>query len=251
MEQAVWDLVTSPGLPAQGYSLGMRSAVEMNTISQNEDFESDGPLIHPMSRAFFRHWEASRGARACPTRDSFSLAPIQHVMPNMFVLDRDQLAGTFRYRLAGTRITEIFRTSLTGRDLLEGWDAHERAIIMRSLVTTANALQPSALRMRLSTNTRQAVGVEIVAVPVESRDSSHVQLMGGLFAFCDVNAITYDHIVARELVSNRLIWTEHGNPSIAASVASEQLEVPSNGYFAGQSTGQARRSFRVIRGGVA
>jgi hypothetical protein len=197
----------------------------MHNSFQNDPIQLDGPLLHPMSRRFFRHWEASRAERACPDRDTFMLAPISDVLPNMFVLDRDHLSGGYTFRLAGTKLGEIFRKSLTGEDVLDGWDDFGRSMISRSLSLTSTALQPSAFRMRLGTSGHQVVGIEMVAVPVEMRNSARIQLMGGIFAFCETNNMIYDAIVKRELVSNRLIWTEHSSARDVANYAAQPLPV--------------------------
>jgi hypothetical protein len=193
----------------------------MQKNTHNDHVTVDGPLLHPLSRKFFRHWESCRAERACPDRDSFMLAPIADVLPHMFVLDRDQLGNHYTYRLAGTQVGEIFRQSLTGTDALAGWDDFERAIIAKSLSLTATALQPSAFRMRLKTSGNHVVGVEMVAVPVTMRGSSRIQIIGGLFAFCETQSLDYGFIVQRELVSNRLIWTEHSSAADIANYAAQ------------------------------
>jgi hypothetical protein len=207
----------------------------MQKNTHNDHITVDGPLLHHLSRKFFRHWESCRAERACPDRDSFMLAPISDVLPHMFVLDRDVLTGSFTFRLAGTQVGEIFRQPLTGTDALAGWDDFERSIISKSLFLTATALQPSALRMRLKTSGNHVVGAELVAVPVEMRGSSRIQIIGGLFAFCETQSLDYDRIIDRELVSNRLIWTEHSSDADIANYASQQT--PSH--------------LRVIQGGKA
>jgi hypothetical protein len=207
----------------------------MQNSTNNDHITVDGPLLHPLSRKFFRHWEASRAERACPDRDSFMLAPIADVLPNMFVLDRDPLSGVYTFRLAGTQVGEIFRQSLTGTDALAGWDEFERGIIGKSLALTATALQPSAFRMRLRTSGNHVVGAEMVAVPVEMRASSRIQIIGGLFAFCDTQVLDYDQIMQRELISNRLIWTEHSSAADIANYAAQPLPT----------------QLRVIQGGKA
>jgi hypothetical protein len=207
----------------------------MQKNTHNDLISVEGPLLHPLSRKFFRHWESCRAERACPDRDSFMLAPIAEVLPNMFVLDRNLVTGSYTFRLAGTQVGEIFRQPLTGTDALSGWDKFERDVLSKSLTLTATALQPSAFRMRLKTSGNHVVGVEMVAVPVEMRGSTRIQIIGGMFAFCETQSFDYDKIIQRELVSNRLIWTEH---SSAADIAN---------YAAQPSPTQ----LRVIQGGKA
>ena len=46
------------------------------------------------------------------------------------------MPATYHYRLAGTRLCEIFGTELRGTNLLAGWNASDRAAIAGSLTST-------------------------------------------------------------------------------------------------------------------
>jgi hypothetical protein len=218
-----------------GLCLRVQDRMTMATTTPIENFDTMGTLLHPSSRKFFRHWEAARAERACPNRETFELAPIWDLVPNMFILERDHLNSTFRYRLAGSRIDQVYRRSLTGEDVLAGWDEFERGVVYRSLNFTATALQPGSLRIRLNTADRQVVGIEIVTVPVEARNSTQIQIWGAIFPFCDLERMTYQGITSQELVANRLIWTEHLRPEDVRNMANTTTQRP----------------FQVIQGGRA
>jgi hypothetical protein len=173
------------------------------------NFDSEGTILHPGSRALFRHWEATRGANPCPTREHFSLAPIQAQLPQIFILDRDNRHATYRFRLAGTGIGTLLRHEPTGLDALDGWDRFERDVLMRALDLTASKLIPSVLRMRFATDRRDIIGVEMIALPVRRKSDGPAQVMGGIFLFSDVGRLIYDSIEKRELVTTRMIRTEH------------------------------------------
>ena len=170
---------------------------------------ADSQILHPGSRRLFSHWETLRAERAFPTREEFEFETIKDLMPDLIVLERDNLRTSYRFRLAGTRVCRLFADNLTGKDVAVGWDSFETEIIQKHLGSALSEYQPALLRMRLKTDTNQIIAAELIALPVQMRESNRVQLIGGLFAFRDVNSIGHSSVVKRELIAGRMIWTEH------------------------------------------
>jgi hypothetical protein len=171
--------------------------------------QGDGQILHPSSRQLFRYWEKLRAERACPTREDFDFAPIQGLLPDLVVIERDNLRSSFRFRLSGTRVCALFTSNLTGSDVLYGWDSFETDVISRHLLTVLNQKQPAVIRMRLTTDRHDTVAAELVALPVQVRGSTRIQIIGGLFPFRPLQGLGHASILHRELVSARVIWTEH------------------------------------------
>ena len=169
----------------------------------------DAQILHPGSRALFRYWETLRAERPCPTREEFELADVKATLADMVVIDRDYLRNSFKFRLAGTRVCALFGQTLTGRNVVEGWDGFEADVISRHLMTVINQQQPAVIRMRLTTDRGQIVAAELVALPVQMRGSRRFQIIGGLFPFRAAQGLGHERMTNRELVSARVIWTEH------------------------------------------
>lgn len=198
--------------------------------------ESESQILHPGSRTLFRHWEMCRAENACPTREDFTFGPIQNVMPDMVVIERDYLRNSFKFRLAGSRVCNLYVRNLTGANVLSGWDNFESDVISRHLMTVINQKQPAVLRMRLTTDHQQVVAVELLALPVLAGPNQRVQIIGGIFPFRESHTLGHSQIASQELVSGRVIWTEHGDGG--------------NADLSGISGArQPQRPFRVIDGG--
>lgn len=176
------------------------------------DDHGDSHILHPGSRNLFRQWEMLRAERACPTREDFEFAQLKGILPDMVVVDRDFLRNSFKFRLAGTRVCTLFNQNLTGGNVLAGWDSFEADVISRHLLTVINQQQPAVVRMRLTTDRGQVIAAELVALPVQMRNSHRIQIIGGLFPFRAAQSLGHAGITARELVSARVIWTEHQTP---------------------------------------
>ncbi len=184
----------------------------------------DSQILHPGSRQLFRHWEMLRAERACPTREEFEFGPIKNQLPDMLVIDRDFLRNSFKYRLAGSRVCSLFNRNLTGTNVLAGWDNFEADVIARHLNTVLNQKQPAVIRMRLTTDVGQDVAAELVVLPVHMRNSERMQIIGGLFSFRAAQSLGHSVMTRQELVSARVIWTEH--EAHVARVESETLPPP-------------------------
>jgi hypothetical protein len=198
----------------------------------------EGQILHPGSRLLFRHWETLRAERPCPTREEFDLAPLKTMMADMVVIDRDFLRNSFKYRLAGTAVCALFQKNLTSNNVMDGWGDFESDVMSRHLLTVINQQQPAVIRMRLSTDRGQAVAAELLALPVQMRGSHRIQIIGGLFPFRSAQSLGHAGITTRELVSARVIWTEHQQP---LKVAEPESSVP--------PIRQALRQFTLIDGG--
>lgn len=180
----------------------------MQIVETHDTDIASSQIMHPGSRALFRHWESLRAERPCPTREQFSLSEIRDIVPDLVIMERDHIRQSFRYRLAGTRACEIGRFNLTGTDALSGWDNFEREIIYKHLVQTTVNMQPTLMRQRLTTDTGLQVAIEFIGLPVRMRASERVQVMGGLFTFRPMKDIGHGAISNRELLAVRSIWTE-------------------------------------------
>jgi hypothetical protein len=172
--------------------------------------ETDTQILHPGSRKLFVHWETARAERAYPTREDFALAPVKELMSDMVIIEKDYLRQTYKFRLAGSRVCTLLGRNVTGGNVLEGWDGFECEVISKHLELSLKELQPVLIRMRFFTDTLQQVAAEMIALPIQVRESNRVQLIGGLFPFREAKSLGHSKIARRELVSARAIWTEHG-----------------------------------------
>ena len=205
----------------------------MVVTGQLETSQDDSQILHPSSRALFRFWEAMRAERAAPHRAQLDLRRIGGLVPDLFILEPDGPRRSFRWRLAGTKICELFRCELTGKDFFAGWDAFERETMRRLLDGVVVKLQPAVFRLRLHTSPDQVVGAEMLALPLRPRNGAGIQVFGGCFPFRDISGLRHDVVIAREMAGARVIWTE---PLPGDRLASD---------------GAGLRAFKLIRGGLS
>jgi hypothetical protein len=166
-----------------------------------------GDALHPGSRAIFRHWEAIRGESSAPHRDDLDLRQLCQFVSWLFIMERSPRTGGYLWRLAGSKVCELWRRELTGSEVLTGLDRFEVETIQRLLDGVSRNLQPCALRLRLTTSLGQMIDAEIIALPLRARDGS-IHVFGGVLPFRDAEALGHERIAGIELSGARTIRTE-------------------------------------------
>src|SRR5690606_24764284 len=73
------------------------------------------------SRVLFHYWNAIRGTRRAPRRFEIEPARISRILPEAFILEQRDV-DTYRFRIAGTRLCELFGMELRGHNFLELWE---------------------------------------------------------------------------------------------------------------------------------
>jgi hypothetical protein len=190
-------------------------------------------ILHPGSRSLFRHWEAIRGEMSAPPRDWLDLRKISAMVPFVFIIEQDQRKG-FVWRLAGTRLTQLWRRSLTGTRVIELGDEADRKTFSRLLDGVVSAHQPFVMRFRLLSALNHTIAAEMLGLPLRARNGIATHILGSVMPFRDSDTLGYERLVGFEISSARVIWTEPV-PTRPRPLFAEPVE--------------AARSFRLINGG--
>ncbi|MBI3673866.1 MAG: PAS domain-containing protein [Rhizobiales bacterium] len=180
-----------------------------------------------------------RGERPAPGRSDLDLRRLGDLLPYLAIIEKNSRSGTFRWRLAGTGICQLYRQELTGGNVLAGFDGFETNVIGRLLDSVICDLQPCLLRFRFTTDLGHAIGAEMIGLPLTSSDGQSVHVFGGLFPFQDnIAGLPFREIASLELSAARGIWTEH-------------LPEPGRARPSRPGLSRADRALRVIPGGKA
>ena len=80
----------------------------------------------------YKYWNGVRAGRIAPRRLEIEPARIAGILAETFMLERIT-AAEFQFRLAGSRLCELFGSELRGTDFLDGWNAADRDLLERQL----------------------------------------------------------------------------------------------------------------------
>ena len=111
----------------------------------------------------FNYWDAKRAGRRMPSRDDIDPVDIPHYMPSVILCDVEPAPLRFRYRLIGTRLTELVHRDVTGHYIDESLYGDNVDVVKGPFLEAYQTRAPVAVRGRLSWNNveRQAAGLSL------------------------------------------------------------------------------------------
>lgn len=148
-------------------------------MSQN-DAEAGFELRHAGSRRLFEYWSDLRGGRAAPYKSEVTARGVGRALAgNTFILERLS-DGAMRFRLAGSRLFDVFGLEVRGMSALSIMDGDSRTRF-RSLVEECLA-GPAVGAMTCIANTPdgEEITLEIILAPLRSDFDQMNRVLGGV-----------------------------------------------------------------------
>src|SRR5262245_21334942 len=72
-------------------------------------------LVIQGQRTLFDHWLAAAGSRVMPSRSEIDPFSVPKLLPNIGVIDARDGLGEAKFRLAGTRLHDVYGREITGK----------------------------------------------------------------------------------------------------------------------------------------
>ncbi len=88
------------------------------------------------SQMLYAYWNEVRRGRLAPRRFDIEPARVAPILAETLILERVD-AGTYPFRLAGTRICEQFGAEFRGSNFLDLWNKDDRALLAKKLALMA------------------------------------------------------------------------------------------------------------------
>src|SRR5687768_491305 len=168
----------------------------------------------------YAYWNGLRAGRLAPSRLEIDPSRIGAILPEIFLLERVD-AGTYLYRLAGTRLCEIFGAELRGANLLDGWPAADRADLAHALTLTCEQGAATHLVMEGRADESRRVELEALLLPLVHAGNAMERVLGAASAIASPHWLGHDRLAEMRLVSHDLIWPD-GRPNRAAAAQFQQ-----------------------------
>jgi hypothetical protein len=189
----------------------------------------------------YAYWDGLRAGRIAPLRLEIDPARIGSILPEIFLLERTDPA-VYCYRLAGTRLCEIFGAELRGSNFLDGWSATDRAILAGHLRLTCDQGAATLLTAEASADSVRRVELEAILLPLMHANAPAGRVIGAMSPMSSPHWLGHERLTERRLAHHELIWPD-GRP-----VADSQQPFAPATPPAGLAKGD-RRAFRVLDGG--
>ena len=188
----------------------------------------------------YTYWNGLRAGRVAPARLEIDPSRIGAILPEIFLLERMD-AATYCYRLAGTRLCEMFGSELRGTNLLDGWSAPDRAALANDLALTCERGAAIHLVLEARADGDRRVQLEAAFLPLMHAEGAIGRVIGAMSAMASPHWLGHEPLRARRLLHHELIWPD-GRPNAALAAMPPRSPPPTTG-------GGLRRSFRVLDGG--
>ncbi|OWV96041.1 PAS domain-containing protein [Rhizobium sp. R693] len=126
----------------------------------------------------FEYWNRIRGHDVAPLRSQVEPTDLRQILSSVFLLETNE-TGRVAFRLAGTRICDLFGRDLRGAPFSELWAHGSDDIEHTAAGVMAHAI-PALLNATGFTAAGHSACFEIVLLPLRSEDSKCDKLLGAI-----------------------------------------------------------------------
>jgi hypothetical protein len=190
----------------------------------------------------FAYWNEVRAGRLAPHRLEIEPSRIAPILPETFMLERVD-ATTHAFRLAGTRLCELFGSELRGRNFLDGFDALDRSALQRQLTELYEQGAVVLLTLEGGVDARHRLELEALLLPLVHAGNRVARIIGAMGATVAPYWLENRPLRRCHLLRHELIWPD-GLPHGAGKPGHEAQPRPAVVHRLGD-----HRRFRVFEGG--
>ena len=204
--------------------------------------------MHPTLQTLYGYWNEVRSGRVAPQRLEIEPSHIAGILPETFMLERAG-ARTYNYRLAGTRLCELFGSELRGRDFLDGWSEGDRRVLTGYLTTISDQGAAALITFDGLIDTRHRVELQASLLPL-LHGGKIVRIIGAMGTTSAPHWLGSEPLLSRHLKRHQLLWPD-GRPHALALKSARGA--PFQPAMAASSETRAVQSetprLRVVEGG--
>lgn len=199
------------------------------------------------TKTLYSYWNALRGDRLAPARLEVDPGRLVNILSETFILERDR-AGTFVFRLAGTRICEQFGYELRGRDFTQMAGPGHTHILDQDLVAITNHGAVGVFELEASALDGRTVVFEAIVMPLQHTQAVISRYLGSISVMGTPPPAWLGSVplTPQTLRRNELFWPAGGPPAVTEP--GHQLPF-STATPASRIVRHERRQFRVFEGG--
>ena len=200
------------------------------------------------SQILYAYWNEVRGKRIAPRRFEIEPARIGSILPETFLLERVD-AGSYRFRLAGTRIFESFGIEFRGANFLELWQGVDRDLVGIDLTAVAAQGAVATFAFEGGTQDGRRVAFEAILLPLVHSGQIIDRIVGAISCATPPDWLGTQRLDSRRLTAREIVWPD-GRPY--AVIANGERQAPFAAHTrAARLVRSDRRQFRVYDGGLA
>jgi hypothetical protein len=197
-------------------------------------------------QTLYTYWDSVRAGRIAPRRLDIEPAGIATILAETFMLECEE--GDYRYRLAGSRLCELFGYELRGSSFLTGWSKEDLALVERQLAVICSEGAAAHLAIEAGGDARQRIELEVLLLPLLHTGDRIGRVIGAMSATSQPHWPDKGRLVTRRLLRHELIRPERLSANRLALEGHRRAPLPLE-LSAPRVVHGDGRQFRVLDGG--
>lgn len=204
-------------------------------------------MKHRTTQILYTYWNEVRAGRIAPRRLDIEPSRIAGILPDTFMLEHLD-AATYQYRLAGTRVCELFGRELRGSNFLDGWGVADRLALARRLSTMREQGGVVVLEILAGNDAGHRIDLEVVLLPlVHIGTQVGGRILGAMSTAASPHWLGNNRLDTKRLQREELIWPDGRPHSVLERSGRQAPFLPA--VMSGRLVRDQRRNFRVLQGG--
>jgi hypothetical protein len=199
-------------------------------------------------QTLFDYWNQVRAGRIAPHRLEIEPARIAGILAETFMLERVD-GGTYQFRLAGTRLCELFGSELRGKNFLEGWSVQDRLVLERDLTTISEQGAAGLLTLEGVIDNRHRAEIDVNLLPLLHTGNKITRIIGAMSPTSAPYWLGSEALRGRHLKHHQIIWPDGRPHAIAERLGRQAPFRPALTGAGVQTVKTDQRRFRVLEGG--
>lgn len=131
------------------------------------------------NKALRDYWTKIRGRRQAPTRVEIIPSEISKILPDTFILEAHD-ENHINYRLAGSRISEMFGKEFRGVNFFDDWPVNEQPILRKYLSELLNKGAIISLRFEAQSDRDHHGTFNMVCLPLTHSGTRIDRILGAI-----------------------------------------------------------------------
>jgi hypothetical protein len=136
-------------------------------------------MVHPNTERLTEYWQARQHDAAAPWRADVDPMDFHDLLPQVLIIGRAS-DGTYPFRLAGGFVSDLHRSDLRGRCLLELWRPGDRWQLKSALEFARGRPEPLVVHADILADGVAPVSMEVLLAPLRGQ-SGEVDRFIGLY----------------------------------------------------------------------
>ena len=201
------------------------------------------------TQTLYAYWNEVRRGRLAPRRFDIEPSRIAGILAETTILERID-TQTFRFRLAGTRITEQFATELRGQNFLDLWTREDRDTLARRLADLQEKGGALLLQIEARGISERTVNLEAIFLPLVHTREDVDRFLGSISCQSAPLWLGTEPLASMSLTHCDIIWPE-GRPHAVAERFAQPPPALNPDTTTSRIVRSDRRQFRVLDGGLS